>query len=88
MLERVSEDPSRVVCPIIDVISMDNFAYIGASADLRGGFDWNLVSVSPHTTAQKISQFRIYKKSLSYAPRFRNLNLKKDFKDLYSSNSF
>ena len=43
MLERVSEDPSRVVCPIIDVISMDNFQYIGASSDLRGGFDWNLV---------------------------------------------
>ena len=43
MLERVAEDRSRVVCPIIDVISMDNFQYIGASADLRGGFDWNLV---------------------------------------------
>ena len=43
MLEKVSKDPTKVVCPIIDVISMDNFQYIGASADLRGGFDWNLV---------------------------------------------
>ena len=47
MLERVSEDPKRVVCPIIDVISMDNFQYIGASSDLRGGFDWNLGSSNP-----------------------------------------
>uniref|UniRef100_A0A4W3GGC7 Polypeptide N-acetylgalactosaminyltransferase n=1 Tax=Callorhinchus milii TaxID=7868 RepID=A0A4W3GGC7_CALMI len=43
LLERVVEDRTKVVSPIIDVINMDNFQYVGASADLKGGFDWNLV---------------------------------------------
>ena len=31
------QDPTVVVSPIIDVISMDNFQYIGASSELVGG---------------------------------------------------
>lgn len=43
LLQRVFEDRTRIVCPVIDVIGMDNFQYVAASTELRGGFDWNLV---------------------------------------------
>ncbi|OQR75654.1 polypeptide N-acetylgalactosaminyltransferase 5-like [Tropilaelaps mercedesae] len=42
LLTRIAEDPTRVVCPIIDVISDENFQYIPASDMTWGGFNWKL----------------------------------------------
>jgi polypeptide N-acetylgalactosaminyltransferase len=58
LLERVAEDRTRVVSPIIDVISMENFAYVGASANLKGGFDWNLVFKWDFMSSEEINRRR------------------------------
>lgn len=42
LLQRIKEKRNMIVSPIIDVINMDNFEYMGSSSDLRGGFGWNL----------------------------------------------
>lgn len=42
LMARIAEDRTRVVCPIIDVISDENFEYISASDMTWGGFNWKL----------------------------------------------
>lgn len=42
LLSRIVEDRTRVVCPIIDVISDETFEYIPASDMTWGGFNWKL----------------------------------------------
>lgn len=42
LLSRLVEDRTRVVCPIIDVISDETFEYIPASDMTWGGFNWKL----------------------------------------------
>ncbi|KAG9509522.1 Polypeptide N-acetylgalactosaminyltransferase 5, partial [Fragariocoptes setiger] len=42
LMARLVEDRTRVVCPIIDVISDETFEYIPASDMTWGGFNWKL----------------------------------------------
>ncbi|KAG0424127.1 hypothetical protein HPB47_000113 [Ixodes persulcatus] len=42
LLARIAEDRTRVVCPVIDVISDETFEYISASDLTWGGFNWKL----------------------------------------------
>ncbi|XP_033854835.1 polypeptide N-acetylgalactosaminyltransferase 12-like [Acipenser ruthenus] len=44
LLERIKEEETAVVCPVIDVIDWNTFEYLGNSGEPHiGGFDWRLV---------------------------------------------
>ncbi|XP_028909431.1 polypeptide N-acetylgalactosaminyltransferase 12 [Ornithorhynchus anatinus] len=44
LLERIREEESAVVCPVIDVIDWNTFEYLGNAGEPQiGGFDWRLV---------------------------------------------
>ncbi|KAL0606011.1 Polypeptide N-acetylgalactosaminyltransferase 12, partial [Plecturocebus cupreus] len=44
LLQRIHEEESAVVCPVIDVIDWNTFEYLGNSGEPQiGGFDWRLV---------------------------------------------
>lgn len=42
LVERVHEDRTRVVCPVIDIISDESFAYIRSFELHWGAFNWDL----------------------------------------------
>jgi polypeptide N-acetylgalactosaminyltransferase len=42
LIERIHQDRSTVVCPVIDTIDLDTFRYEGSPPLVRGGFSWQL----------------------------------------------
>lgn len=42
LLTRVNENKRKVVCPVIDIISDDNFSYIKSAEFHWGAFNWNM----------------------------------------------
>ncbi|OXB63782.1 hypothetical protein ASZ78_009028 [Callipepla squamata] len=53
LLERIAEEESAVVCPVIDVIDWNTFEYLGNAGEPQiGGFDWRLV-FTWHSTPER-----------------------------------
>ena len=42
LLARIKEDRTSVICPVIDIISDDNFSYTKTFENHWGGFNWQL----------------------------------------------
>ncbi|KAL4222733.1 N-acetylgalactosaminyltransferase [Mactra antiquata] len=66
LLDRIAENKSNVVCPVIDVIEDDSFKYQygNARSTSIGGFDWNL-QFNWHAIPENERKRREYK---DYAP--------------------
>ena len=66
LLDAVTNDPMTIASPIIDVIGLQDFAYVPASSRLRGGFDWNLVFkwefVPSSSTVSSVTRNKKYNK--------------------------
>ena len=69
LLHRINEDPTRVVCPVIDMINPDTLAY-KSSPLVRGGFNWGLYfswePVSPDSLANPEDHVRPIRCVLDY----------------------
>ena len=63
LLDRIARDPTRVVCPVIDILNDDTLAYQFSGYLAVGGFDWNLV-FNWHTVPVR----EMKRKSHSWAP--------------------
>uniref|UniRef100_A0AC34FVZ8 Glycosyltransferase 2-like domain-containing protein n=1 Tax=Panagrolaimus sp. ES5 TaxID=591445 RepID=A0AC34FVZ8_9BILA len=66
LLDRIRESPSRVVCPIIDIISHDTMAYI-SSPVCTGGFNWALTFTWDYPSRNYFSEPINYIKPLKSA---------------------
>ncbi|XP_027695541.1 polypeptide N-acetylgalactosaminyltransferase 12-like [Vombatus ursinus] len=68
LLERIHEEESAVVCPVIDVIDWNTFEYLGNSGEPQiGGFDWRLV-FTWHVVPEKEQQRRSSKIDVIRSP--------------------
>ncbi|XP_042320325.1 polypeptide N-acetylgalactosaminyltransferase 12 [Sceloporus undulatus] len=68
LLERIKEEPSAVVCPVIDVIDWNTFEYLGNAGEPQiGGFDWRLV-FTWHTVPEREQKRRRSKTDVIRSP--------------------
>ena len=69
LLDRIGRDSTTVVCPVIEVVSDENFQFTqtDASAVYVGGFEWGLtVRIIRNLMHPKYSSPSICKQFLSY----------------------